>query len=219
MDSDTSDDDENFIDVKDWKEICHRDVHMMNIFVKQRKGAKGKRLEQDENTDKSWFNEYKPEEFPKMALADFDSSFFDLQSDGDDYADNPWFYLFSAQISDMPGAGGRYPPELFYDYGGHKNDVGEKITHKGDVWGLGQVMWNLVMNLPGQKGNFNQPFFDGKGTQGRQLNNRESYTKAELRKSLFRGKEPYEASSRYSQTLKDLIIECLRYLPKDRPTT
>lgn len=42
-------------------------------------------------------------------LADFDTSFFDLQDDGDAYQDNPMHYMISRD-SPEDANGGRYPP-------------------------------------------------------------------------------------------------------------
>jgi len=74
------------------------------------------------------------------------------------------------------------------------------------------------MNLPGKYGHFQQPFFDGDGTQGRQFNNGKSYTLDDLQNGLFSGAQPYEASSRYSTELKETIRKCLEYQQSDRPT-
>lgn len=44
-----------------------------------------------------------------MVLADFDRAFFDLQSEGDVYADNPTHYMYGQTPFNDPAAG-RYPP-------------------------------------------------------------------------------------------------------------
>jgi hypothetical protein len=57
-----------------------------------------------------WVIKFDSKEFPSVVLANFDLTFFDLQAPGDDYADNPEFYLFDGTLSDGPGVAGRYPP-------------------------------------------------------------------------------------------------------------
>jgi hypothetical protein len=76
-------------------------------------------------------------------------------------------------------------------------------------------MWNLVMNLPGKNGYFQQPFLDNEGTSGRELVNGKPYTQKEL-DGLFSGRAPFEASRHYSKELKDTIKECLRYRQNER---
>lgn len=130
------------IDGEAWKEIRHLDVHIMNIFAKTRDGAKGTRKEYDNDraSDESCFVEFKPEEFPQVAFADFDKAFFDLQSPGDDFPDYPEFYLLDGTLSDAPGGAGRYPPELYRAHEGQSNAGGERLTSKTDVWGVGYIM-------------------------------------------------------------------------------
>jgi len=76
-------------------------------------------------------------------------------------------------------------------------------------------MWNLVMNLPGKNGFFQEPFLDGDGTQGRQLVNGEPYNTDHVA-NLFSGEKPFEASSLYSDPLKKTIRSCLRYRQGNR---
>jgi hypothetical protein len=53
-------------------------------------------------------------------VADFDTSFFALQGEGDDYQDNPYHYTF---IADPAGSGeeapARYPPVSRPSYDEH----------------------------------------------------------------------------------------------------
>jgi len=76
-------------------------------------------------------------------------------------------------------------------------------------------MWNLVMNLPGKNGFFQEPFLDGNGTQGRRLVNGERYEEDDVA-NLFSGVKPFEASSLYSDMLKNTIKSCLRYRQENR---
>jgi hypothetical protein len=113
--------------------------------------------------------------------------------------------------------------ELWGDYDTYQTGPGplEKITSKADVFGIGQVMWNLIMNLPGRNGKDQEPFYDNEGTRGERLVNGERYDSDSLSPEQGRfmsGQTPYEASSMYSKELKDLIRMCLRYDQKDRPT-
>jgi serine/threonine protein kinase len=113
--------------------------------------------------------------------------------------------------------------ELWGDYDTYQTGPGplEKITSKADVFGVGQVMYNLVMNLPGRNGKDQEPFYDNEGTRGKLLVNGERYNSDSLSAEQGRfmsGQTPYEASSMYSKELKDTIRMCLRYDQKDRPT-
>jgi hypothetical protein len=77
-------------------------------------------------------------------------------------------------------------------------------------------MLNLVMNLPGRLGNFEQPFIIDDRNR-RELANGEPYD-ATVTALLFDGEIPQEAPLRYSDELKDLIRWCLGYRQDDRPT-
>jgi serine/threonine protein kinase len=97
----------------------------------------------------------------------------------------------------------------------------EKITSKTDVFSIGQVMWNLIMNLPGKDIDVQEPFFDNAGEEGALLVSGQWYSNDDLSAEtgkFLSGRSPYEASSMYSDELKDLARLCLRYYPADRPT-
>jgi hypothetical protein len=87
--------------------------------------------------------------------------------------------------------------ELYWSYDGYKSGDLEKMTAKTDVWGVGHVMWNLVMNVPGKGGKLQMLFLDGGKPSSRKLNNGVVYTNATL-KDLFSGAAPYEASNHYN---------------------
>jgi len=97
----------------------------------------------------------------------------------------------------------------------------EKFTSKTDIFAIGQLMWNLVMNLPSKQGRRQQPFFDNTGTRRELLVNGKPYDDDELSAEKGRfmsGKTPFEASSMYSKDLKDIIRMCLKYRQQDRPS-
>jgi hypothetical protein len=106
---------------------------------------------------------------------------------------------------------------MFEDYIGFAD--GEKLTSKTDVFGIGQIMWNMLMNFPEHHG---APFYDDDdGTQGAWLVNGTPYPDVAVSAGKGRflsGKMPYEASVRYSKQLKDLVRMCLRYRQEDRPS-
>jgi hypothetical protein len=106
---------------------------------------------------------------------------------------------------------------MLWDYRGHKRRDSEKLTSKPDVWGIGQMMWNLVINLPGKKGYFQEPFFDRDGTQGRQLVDGMPYSQRDP-DGLFSGSVPFEASSSYTAMLHNTVKRCLRYQQSERPS-
>jgi hypothetical protein len=157
---------------------------------------------------------------PSVVLADFDYAFFDLKADDDIYPDNPQQYIIRNDPGMVPDQGGRYPPELYQCYEGHNGDSGsERMTSKTDVWAIGQMMWNLVMNLPGKEGFRQQPFFFFQNEEEnihQHLNNGQLYDTIAHRDALFSGRTPYDASDQYSTTLKDAIVECLHYRQHDR---
>jgi hypothetical protein len=78
-------------------------------------------------------------------------------------------------------------------------------------------MWNLVMNLPGTVGNFEQPFIQPAAAERRELANGQPYTAAETA-LLFDGRAPHEAARMYSAELKNLIRRCLAYRQAERPS-
>jgi hypothetical protein len=78
-------------------------------------------------------------------------------------------------------------------------------------------MWNLVMNLPGTLGNFEQPFVHPAAAERRELANGQPYTAAETA-LLFDGLAPHEAPRMYSDELKNLIKRCLAYRQDERPS-
>jgi hypothetical protein len=99
--------------------------------------------------------------------------------------------------------------ELYEDYAGFAN--GEKLTYKTDVFGIGQLMWNMLMNFSEWYG---EPFYDNDGTAGAYVVNGVPYDNYQLSKEaglFLTGNTPYEASSYYSDDLKDLVRRCLRY--------
>jgi hypothetical protein len=118
---------------------------------------------------------------------------------------------------DAKDAGRRYAPEMFWCYEGHYLDErpSEKMTARTDVWQVGQMMWNLVMNLPGKDGFVQEPFTytvsdEGEGIE-KLLNDGSEYDIQKYKDDLFSGKMPFEASNMYSKTLKNTIIECMDY--------
>jgi hypothetical protein len=93
---------------------------------------------------------------------------------------------------------------------------GEKLTSKTDVFGIGQIMWNMLMNFSEHHG---APFYDDDGTEGAWLVNGTPYPNSAVsaeRGRILSGKMPYEASITYSKQLKDLVRMCLRYRQEDR---
>ncbi|KAH7068372.1 hypothetical protein BKA63DRAFT_607075 [Paraphoma chrysanthemicola] len=198
------------IDGKEWKEIIHRDLYTSNIFVKPPKDSEGKVLNPT-SSNADCLIEYTQDDFPQVVLADWDQAFFDLQSGDDAYADNPFHYAIDESANNIPENGGRYPPELYWDYAGHTPAV-SKLTSKTDVWALGQIIWNLIM-----QNTFHQsPFFDCSASSGTLLVNGTPYANPTA-ENLLSGAPPFEAAARYTDGLKDLVRECLRYGMQDRP--
>ncbi|KAF9692864.1 hypothetical protein EKO04_009106 [Ascochyta lentis] len=209
-----------FVGDKKWKEIVHSDMHFGNIFVKPGKeGAYGSQRMRDPRGAKDGMAVFSKSEYPQIVLADFDTAFFDLQDEDDEYQDNPLHYMCSG--SNLPLAA-RYPPETswFFQYRPGFDGSLTKLTSATDVWGIGQLMWNLAMNIPYYT-EFEAPFFDDSSshtgvTSARRLNDGNSYSKEQLKKFLLTGNAPFEASHQYTPQLRAVIRGCLQYLPKDR---
>ncbi|RYO45529.1 hypothetical protein AA0116_g13185 [Alternaria tenuissima] len=94
------------------------------------------------------------------------------------------------------------------------------MTARTDVWQVGQMMWNLVMNLPGKDGFVQEPFTytvsdEGEGIE-KLLNDGSEYGIRKYEDDLFSGKMPFEASEMYSKKLKDTIVQCMDYRQQKR---
>ncbi|KAJ4317772.1 hypothetical protein N0V94_004770 [Neodidymelliopsis sp. IMI 364377] len=207
---------------KKWKEIVHKDLHTRNIFVKPtEEGFFGRDPKPDPRALSDSFAKFKKSGYPNVVLADFDTAFFDLQDDGDEYQDNPTHYMLRNKGSDAT-LSARYPPEVFWDYQVLSNVTQwTKLTSATDVWGIGQIMWNLAMNLP-YDSDYVAPFYDDSAssagkTPARRLNNGKPYALTDLDRYLLTGDKPYEASGQYSDKLKTTIRQCLQYHPRFRP--
>lgn len=118
--------------------------------------------------------------------------------------------------------GGRYAPEMFWSYEGHRQQGQpyEKMTGRTDVWQVGQMMWNLVMNLPGKLGYVQEPFTyttgpDGEGIE-RMLHDGSKYGNDRYRDDSFSERQPYEASGMYSKALRNAVLMCMDYRQHQR---
>ncbi|KAH7092316.1 hypothetical protein FB567DRAFT_625350 [Paraphoma chrysanthemicola] len=220
------------VEGKEWKEIIHKDLYTSNIFVKPPKDSEGKVLDLP-SSKPDCLIEYTQDDFPQIVLADWDQAFFDLQSGDDAYADSPLHYAINESANNIPEVGARYPPvlilsstktnsmdillltpktqELYWDYAGHTPDV-TKFASKTDVWGLGQIIWNLIMQTTSNQ----FPFFDSSTSSGTLLVNGEPYANPTA-ENFLSGATPFEAAAQYTDELKDLVRECLRYGMQDRP--
>jgi hypothetical protein len=106
--------------------------------------------------------------------------------------------------------------EMYGDYEGGVLDA--KLSSKTDVFGIGQIMWNMLMNCAEWQG---APFLDDSGTEGWYLVNGEENFRNSLSAEagqFLSGKMPYEASVRYSAESKNLARQCLSYQQNDRPS-
>lgn len=109
---------------------------------------------------------------------------------------------------DAKDARGRYAPEMFWCYEGHYLDErpSEKMTARTDVWQVGQMMWNLVMNLPGKDGFVQEPFTytvsdEGEGIE-KLLNDGSEYDIQKYKDDLFSGKMPFKLLIRIAKRSK-----------------
>jgi hypothetical protein len=53
---------------------------------------------------------HSPRQWPHLLVADFDQSFFELQSEDDEYQDNPFHYTGATAGPGLDDINGRYPP-------------------------------------------------------------------------------------------------------------
>ncbi|KAF2845638.1 hypothetical protein T440DRAFT_522521 [Plenodomus tracheiphilus IPT5] len=199
-----------------WQEMIHQDGHFGNIFMKYIDGAHGEVDEGDENHENRRFA---VTDAPFPILADFDMTFFDLATSDDDLKDNPLYHQFGGNASRVSG-GARYAPETWRKFDRRNGQEPQRLSGKTDVWQLGSMMFRMVLNFV--EGNyFNGPWlymYDQRTSQWSKnlLLHLGAYTMEQLDAYMFSGQEPYEASDRYSPTLKDLIKHCLQYHPRDR---
>jgi serine/threonine protein kinase len=207
---------------KPWREIVHGDIYTLNVFLK----PNGNNDQGDFTHDDGQYEDddpvnqersFLPHQYPTLVLADFDRAFFTLQSTPNSYADNPYHYLLGNTPTQFHDIGSRYAPEQYSIYEGYRGKDREQLTSQADIWAIGQVMWNLVMNLPGKQGYAQEPFVDNSGTQGRLLSNGDPYPPELVDSDVFSGEAPFEASNAYSDELKEIVRMCLRYRAKDRP--
>ncbi|KAH6625333.1 kinase-like domain-containing protein [Boeremia exigua] len=202
---------------KEWKEIVHRDIHLGNIFVKPSKeGAYGSERKPDPRKPEDGIAKFAKTEYPDIVLADFDTAFWDLQNDDDEYQDNPLHYMCS---DSTPELAARYPPETSWAFQTHSHTL-TKQTSATDIWSIGQIMWNLLLNLPTYTA-FTAPFFDHASEhtglrQARRLNDGQPYTRTQLNRFLLTGHRPFEAPMAYSKLLRSTVRACLQYMPADR---
>lgn len=77
----------------------------------------------------------------------------------------------------------------------------------------GSIMWNLLIN--GSIDDFCAPptFDDGQNLVGGQ-----SYTNEKVDKQLLIGAERHWVAARYSHQIRNLVRQCLRYQPTERPS-
>lgn len=200
-----------------WKEIVHKDLHPSNIFVKpHEQGFLGNGSYTDpRKPQKSSFATSKKSEYPNVVLADFDTAIFDLQDGDDEYQDNPIHYMLGEKLKDA--AGGRYPPEAFFS-GQNMNKL-TKFTSASDVWGIGAIMWSLVMNIP-YSHEYIASVYDNAaqhyaGGTFERLNHGIHYSNAVLN-DLMTGDTPFEAAGQYSDVLKYTMKGCLPFQQRHR---
>ncbi|KAJ4376031.1 hypothetical protein N0V83_001311 [Neocucurbitaria cava] len=167
-------DDGDGVEKRAWNEIVHRDVHLMNIFVKPI----------DENA--------------AGALVESHAEFR--------------FERFKAEnASSLP------PPESTIILTGISQNV-EKLYSPPELMKARKTGTNHVEPChepAGKGGHLNQPFFhfvdENNVFREQHLVNGEPYDIIPHKAHLFSGRTPFEASNFYSDTLKDVIFQCLDY--------
>ncbi|KAF2845634.1 hypothetical protein T440DRAFT_558832 [Plenodomus tracheiphilus IPT5] len=191
---------------KEWRPIRHMDMHLANVFTEKNEDSMG-------SDGEPVFRKgtFPAEEFPRIILSDFDQPCFDLQGPGDDYQDNPQHYRNNGTSADLDNGASLSAPETYSNLTGEDRE--RRLDSTVDVWSIGQIAWNLILNVLGWRGamHYQEPFLDGHGPDGERLTNGEACTDENLDEGLLQGTAPLEVSARYSNTLKIVVRLCLRY--------
>ncbi|KAF3009851.1 hypothetical protein E8E13_010552 [Curvularia kusanoi] len=200
--------------VTDWKPIMHLDIQPANILLdvqnrKRRRSeddAPGSALEGPSKRRKT-----DREVIPQ--LADFGLSFFDLDfSHGPELDENPQDHILPDSDSNT-----RYAPEhqIFVD------ENSQRLDEKTDVWGIGRIAWTLIVNRLNQEGPVREggPLVEGRALPLSQIHDANmEMVQDRYDQEVLVGSDAWPAARRYSEELKTLVRDCLKYFKDNRPS-
>ncbi|CAI6332863.1 unnamed protein product [Periconia digitata] len=174
-------------DFEDWRPLVHRDIGARNVFVSEQEPE----------------DEFENKDYPRIILADFGLTFYDLTTDFTvpfDHRDNPGEYrIVSGQIDrgDL-----RFPPlheltDLYF----------EPISDKCDVFQIGAIIYELM----GHRINSYGPYFY-KRRPGPEFDDNIAWCE-----NNPPDREEHPIFAEYSEALWDLVMKCISIRPEDRP--
>ncbi|KAJ4293141.1 hypothetical protein N0V90_008423 [Kalmusia sp. IMI 367209] len=184
-----------------WKPITHKDIAVRNIFLGD--------IEERKDSKGKW---------PRICLADFGEAFFNFDS-APDHSENPGDYVL--QFDDERGD---RAPELI-----RARNKFTRIDEKTDVWAIGCVIYDLMINMyshaaPNVDGFEVGPVREDKPLPGKKgkflsVNARDPRNKLNTEDTMFSARGPYRVITRgYSDELKIIVRRCLEYRPVNRPS-
>ncbi|KAJ4993304.1 hypothetical protein SVAN01_01279 [Stagonosporopsis vannaccii] len=205
--------------VDNWKPVFHLDFQTPNILLdlqaKKRKApADGESQHTPADPGKTLKKRKADlqnlEIVPK--LADFGLSFFDLDfSKCPALDENPEDHVLTENES-------RYAPEHHH----YNPDSPKKLDTKTDVWGIGRVAWGLIVNRlepdgPVRENGFLDEIY-GNPLPLSQNDYQNMQVDDQYRQQVLIGSSEWPASIHYSEELKELVRDCLKFYQQDRPT-
>jgi hypothetical protein len=103
----------------------------------------------------------------------------------------------------------------------HADPEGTRLDAKTNVWGIGRIAWNLIVNQFEIHGPVREDGVTDSVTWDPLPVSQEQEENASLvsfRGSILRGRDGWPAAKKYSQELKYLVADCLAFLQEGRPT-
>ncbi|KAH9883055.1 hypothetical protein J1614_000422 [Plenodomus biglobosus] len=210
-----------------WKPITHLDICLSNVFASPApKTDDATPLHPDyTSTTTTPANEkilsITQIHWPRLHLADFDTSIFSLQDTPETYQKQPPDSSDPDSSSLEAGSASRYAPELFHTFyvqaaAGALEP--QPLGSATDIWALGQVLWCLLTNLT-YGGDFRPRWecsVDDDDGNRVFINDEAMYTREELEKWVF-ADEGGSVAAGYSAELKAVVRDCLGWDPRGRP--
>jgi hypothetical protein len=103
----------------------------------------------------------------------------------------------------------------------HADTDRTRLDAKTNVWGIGRIAWNLIVNQfeyhgpIREDGAVDSDTYDPLPVSKEQV---ENAAMVNFRGSILLGSDRWPAAKRYSQELKDLVADCLNFFQEGRPT-
>jgi hypothetical protein len=103
----------------------------------------------------------------------------------------------------------------------HADPEGTRLDAKTNVWGIGRIAWNLIVNqfeLHGPVREDDAVDSDTCDPLPVSKEQEDNVALVSFRRSILLGSDRWPAAKRYSQELKDLVADCLTFFQEGRPT-